>query len=163
MSERAAPIWSIRRAIPSDLEGVDQLQRRLKRPLRSDSVISEYFVAVVEQRIVGCAAVRKRGGVGYLYGLAVEKPWRRMGIGHALTEMRLEWLRARSIVSAFVLAMFWNIRFFKKHGFHLTSREKGKELKHLHSDFADPWSTRSALLFVNLSSPLACSGGRKNK
>ncbi len=161
MKKPQEAILSIRRATAADAEGVNELQKILNRPLRSDSVISEYFVAVSEQRIVGCAAVRERGGVGYLYGLAVEKSWRRMGIGHALTDMRLEWLRGQNVVSAFVMAMFWNIKFFKKHGFSLTNRQNVKELKHLHSDFSDRWSRRSSLLFVNLSSSsLAIPGAR---
>ena len=157
------PIWSIRRATGRDSEDVNQLQKNLRRPQRSDSVISEYFVAVSEQRIVGCAAVRERDGIGYLYGLAVEKSWRRMGIGHALTTTRLEWLRGRNILSGFVLAMFWNIRFFKKHGFRLTNREKVNDLQQLHGDFCDLWSKRSALLFVDLSSSSPKRPGARSK
>lgn len=153
--------WPIRRATADDDESIGELQERLNRPSRSDSIISEYFVAVSEQRIVGCAAVRELDAVGYLYGLTVDKPWRRLGIGHALTEVRLEWLRGQNVESAFVMAMFWNIKFFKKHGFSLANRQKVKELKHLHSDFSDRWSRRSSLLFVNLaSSSFAISGAR---
>jgi N-acetylglutamate synthase-like GNAT family acetyltransferase len=102
------------------------------------------------QQIVGCAAVRKRGYVGYLYGLTVDKPWRRQGIGHALTRARLEWLRNEQVQSAFVMAMFWNIRFFRKHGFILTNRRTIGAVQSLHSDFSDGWSRRSALLFIDL-------------
>jgi N-acetylglutamate synthase-like GNAT family acetyltransferase len=95
---------------------------------------------------MGCAAVRKDGEVGYLYGLAVDKAWRRQGIGHALTQERLDWLRNEAAKSAYVLAMFWNVRFFKKHGFELTDRSLARELGQLHGDFSQSWSARSALL-----------------
>jgi len=100
--------------------------------------------------VIGCAAVRKNGNVGYLYGLAVEKAWRRRGIGHALTRERLNWLRAEAAKSAYVLAMFWNVRFFKKHGFELADRSLLRELAHLYDDFSQSWSARSALLQCRL-------------
>ena len=161
MDKLGQPAWSIRRATARDHEGVVELQKRLNRPSRSNSVIREYFLAINEQRIVGCAAVRKSGNRGYLYGLAVDKPWRRRGVGHALTQKRLDWLRGQNVVSAFVMAMFWNVRFFKKHGFIVTKKGAMTELKQLHSDFKDSWSTRSALLVADLSlSSLAVSGTR---
>ena len=106
--------WLIRRATADDRKSVDDLQKRLHRPLRSDSAIQEYFLAVSAQKIVGCAAVRKRNNLGYLYSLLVDKPWRRRGIGHALTQRRLDWLRDEKVFSVFVMAMFWSIKFFRK-------------------------------------------------
>ena len=144
------PAWSIRRAKSTDWKSIQELQQRLNRPLRTDSVASEYFVAVSGAHIVGCAAVRKRGGIGYLYGLAVDKPWRRQGIGHALTEARLHWLREHATQVAFVMAMFWNIKFFRKHDFSLADRNGIAALDRLHSDFVDSWSRRSALLSVDI-------------
>lgn len=91
-----------------------------------------------------------RANLGYLYGLAVAKDWRRRGIGHALTQERLDWLASKSIKSVYVLAMFWNIRFFKKHGFVLVDRKIFSDLSHLHEDFSDRWSRRSALLRCDL-------------
>src|SRR5271165_6383179 len=110
MTKPAQTRWSIRRAITEDAKAVNELQERVNRPSRSSSLICEYFVAVSEQEIVGCAAVRKRGTLGYLYGLAVDKSWRRNGIGHALTQKRLDWLWHQSVSAVFVMAMFWNIR-----------------------------------------------------
>jgi N-acetylglutamate synthase-like GNAT family acetyltransferase len=142
--------WSIRRASKTDAAALARLHRAAKRPNRRDSVPSEFFVAETYGGIVGCAGVRKCDRVGYLYGLAVEKCWRRRGIGHALTERRLDWLCKEGVGSAFVLAMFWNIRFFKKHGFELANREVKKELIGIHGDFVEDWSSRSTLLVVGL-------------
>jgi N-acetylglutamate synthase-like GNAT family acetyltransferase len=151
MSEPGHPSWSIRKATSSDLDAVTDIQKRTNRPARSDSVVSEYFVAVSGLRIVGCAAVRKRAKIGYLYGLAVDKAWRRQGIGHALTCVRLNWLCTQRATSALVLAMFWNVKFFKKHGFILTNKSTFARLERLHRDFSDRWSTRSALLVLDLA------------
>jgi N-acetylglutamate synthase-like GNAT family acetyltransferase len=153
--------WSIRRATARDHDAVKEFQARARRPSRSDSVITEYFVAVSETKIVGCAAVRKRGQVGYLYGLVVDERWRRRGIGHALTQKRLDWLHDRNVTLGFVMAMFWNIRFFKKHGFVLTPKRNHQELENLHRDFTDRWSARSALLVSHLSSSSPASRGRQ--
>jgi N-acetylglutamate synthase-like GNAT family acetyltransferase len=136
---------------------------RVNRPCRSDSVISEYFIEESEQGIVGCAAVRKQDNRGYLYGLAVDKSWRRKGIGHTLTQKRLDWLGAQGVALAFVMSMFWNVRFFKKHGFSLTNKATTAELKGLHNDFSDNWSSRSALLVVDLSSSVLGVSGTRGK
>jgi N-acetylglutamate synthase-like GNAT family acetyltransferase len=138
--------WKIRRALDSDHHAILALHNALNRPPRGDSRTSEYFIASIEESVIGCAAVRKDGDVGYLYGLAVDKAWRRQGIGHALTKERLDWLRNEAANSAYVLAMFWNVRFFKKHGFELTDRSLVPQLGQLHGDFLQSWSVRSALL-----------------
>lgn len=152
MSQPGHTLWSIRRAESGDTDAVTELQKRTNRPARSDSVVSEYFVAVAGTSIIGCAAVRKRRDVGYLYGLVVDKSWRRQGIGHALTWKRLNWLHRQRAKSALVLAMFWNVRFFKKDGFRLADKSTFAKLDRLHSDFSDKWSARSALLICDLSS-----------
>lgn len=150
MDEARHAIWTIRRATANDGHDIVQLQESLHRPARSDSPILEYFVAESEGKIIGCAAVRKQNSLGYLYGLVVDKPWRRKGVGHALTQQRLDWLRYENVLSVFVLAMFWNIKFFKKHRFTLTDKVNSRGLAQLHRDFIDPWTNRSALLFLEL-------------
>ena len=163
MTKTTVSTWSIRRATADDHNTVHDLQKRLHRPPRSDSVILEYFVAVSNHKIVACAAVRKRNDLGYLYGLLVDQPWRRNGIGHALTQKRLDWLRDEDVLSVFVMAMFWNVKFFKKHGFTLVHKREVPRLAQLHSDFADRWSNRSALLYLALSSRAPSPGGTKRR
>lgn len=143
--------WTIRRATQADSKRISSFQRLLNRPQRSESIASEYFLAEVDGEIIGCAAVRSREGTGYLYGLVVSKQWRRHGVGHALTHCRLDWLCERAAVKAFVLAMFWNIRFFKRHGFELADRRMKPSLANLHQDFVDKWSLHSVLLMVDLN------------
>src|SRR5437868_2258298 len=84
--------WLIRRATEDDLQAIVRFHEVQHRPPRSDSITLEYFIAESLGNIVGCAAVRARGQFGYLYGLAVDKAWRRQGIGHSLTQHRLDWL-----------------------------------------------------------------------
>lgn len=141
---------TIRRATEADSKAIRSFQDEVNRPRRSDSIASEYFLAEMSGNILGCAAVRLREQIGYLYGLAVSKPWRRHGIGHALTACRLDWLRETEAVSAFVLAMFWNIGFFKQHGFERIDPRQKRDLGSLHQDFVDKWSARSVLLVSNL-------------
>lgn len=155
--------WSIRRAAADDCKGIAELQGRSRRPSRTDSATREYFVAERDHKIIGCAAVRKQNRLGYLYGLVVDKLWRRKGLGHALTQERLDWLRNEGVLSVYVLAMFWNIKFFKKHGFTLADKEKAHGLAELHNDFEDPWSSRSALLFLEFSSQRCTAQGNKTR
>ena len=141
--------WEIRRATDLDLDDVTAFQRSLNRPQRSENILSEYFLAEVKGEIIGCAAVRIREGVGYLYGLAVSKAWRRRGVGFELTQCRLNWLRKNAAFKAFVLTMFWNTRFFKRQGFELADRRLKASLATLHQDFADKWASHSVLLVLN--------------
>lgn len=153
MRQGVQDTWTIRTATDADAKAITCFHRLLNRPQRSDSISSEYFLAETDGKIVGCGAVRARGQLGYLYGLAVEKSWRRRGIGHTLTNRRLDWLRETGVDSVFVLVMFWNIRFFKRHGFTLADRLRKRELVSLHQDFIDKWSARSVLLVADLCQP----------
>ncbi len=145
--------WTIRRATDADSGAIKCFHQLLNRPQRSDSIASEYFLAERTGNIVGCAAVRTQGPLGYLYGLAVTKSCRRGGIGHALTSRRLDWLRETEAESAFVLAMFWNIGFFRQHGFELANSHLKRDLQSLHQDFIEKWSIRSVLLVADLRRP----------
>ena len=142
--------WHIRRATEADSEAIANFLERQHRPKRSDSVVSEYFIAESLGKIVGCVAAQDKGRFGYLYGLAVEKSWRRRGIGHALTQHGLDWLREKGADSVFTLVMFWNIRFVKQHGFELADRHMKQDLGNLHQDFIDKWNARSVLLVADL-------------
>jgi N-acetylglutamate synthase-like GNAT family acetyltransferase len=142
---------SFRRAVRSDARGIGRLQSLSRRPKRADSRVCDYFVVEQDEVIVACAGLRCRRGVGYLYGLTVHPRWRRHGIGHALTSRRLDVLRKRNLDDAYVLAMFWNVRFFKSHGFRLIDRKNARDLAWLHSDFSEAWCRHSALLFASLS------------
>ena len=148
-AQKVSENFKIRHASYGDWSAILALHHSMNRPVRTDSVASEYFVAITDS-IVGCGAARKKGNIGYLYGLAVDKLWRRQGIGHTLTQRRLDWLGGQGVTSVFVFAMFWNVRFFRKHGFELASKSLLPTLQDLHGDFSQRWSTRSALLSCNL-------------
>lgn len=143
----------LRKAKRLDFPSIIELNHLTKRPERTDTRFSEYFVAETTTGIVGCAALRCRRRLAYLYGLTVHPLWRRKGIGHTLTDLRLEIARAKQNHSAFVLAMFWNVKFFKRHGFALAQKQRTAQLRWLHQDFDDKWSRYSALLCVSLAPP----------
>jgi N-acetylglutamate synthase-like GNAT family acetyltransferase len=140
----------IRRATSRDFSNISKLNDLTKRPQRTDSRFQEYFIAESGGDFVGCAAFRCRRDAGYLYGLTVHPSWRRRGIGHALTERRLEAVRSNGIRTTFVFAMFWNVKFFERHGFLVTPKSRTLELRWLHNDFEERWCRRSALLVLSL-------------
>jgi len=140
---------AIRQATSHDFAMISKLNLLTKRPQRTDLQLHEYLVAEINSELVGCAALRCRRDSGYLYGLTVHPDWRRQGIGHSLTDRRLEAIRAQGLHHAVVFAMFWNVKFFKRHGFVLTNRSRASELRWLHKDFEDAWCRRSALLSLS--------------
>jgi amino-acid N-acetyltransferase len=140
---------TIRRASSRDFHSISKLNLLTKRPQRTDLRSPEYLIAEIDGELVGCAALRCRRDCGYLYGLTVHPNWRRQGIGHSLTDQRLEAIRAQGLQHAFVFAMFWNVKFFKRHGFALTDRSRASQLRWLHMDFEDAWCRRSALLSLS--------------
>jgi N-acetylglutamate synthase-like GNAT family acetyltransferase len=143
-------LWRLSRAREEDWPAIVALQSAEHRPKHEGSRVSEYFVAKVGDDLVGCVAGRHSGGIGYLYGLVVGKNWRRRGIGHALTDKCLSHLQTRNASQVLALAMFWNVRFFKRHNFIVVKRSTFPGLMDLHGDFCEAWGCHSALLCVKL-------------
>jgi N-acetylglutamate synthase-like GNAT family acetyltransferase len=140
----------IRPAGRSDVREIRDLYRLTGRPRRGAVRCAEYFVAVKDRRVVGCAAVRPAGDGGYLYGLAVHPDYRRKRIGSALTVARLRRVRQDGGTVAIVLAMFWNMRFFKRLGFKLVRRDLLPPTLRRIADLRNPIYRRSAVLSHDL-------------
>jgi N-acetylglutamate synthase-like GNAT family acetyltransferase len=147
-------VLELRKARRSEWPAVLHLQSEEKRPPRKDSQVSDYFVALDRGILVGCVGVREQEETGYLYGLVVAKKWRRRGIGHALVGNCIAVLQKNGMKRVYLLAMFWNIRFFSKHGFSLVDRQLRPQLASLHVDFVENWARRSALLCLTLRAQL---------
>jgi N-acetylglutamate synthase-like GNAT family acetyltransferase len=141
---------SIRPALPAESREIRRIHSDLHRPKRPVRV-AEYLVATDSERVLGCAAVRMFPGGGYLYGLAVERKSQRSGIGSALTGARVDLIRAKGQSIAVVLAMFWNVKFFRNLGFIGVRRnELPSAVKRL-SDFRNPAYKHSAVLWQKLA------------
>jgi N-acetylglutamate synthase-like GNAT family acetyltransferase len=135
----------VRPAMVNDRLAIRRIYRSLNRPGRR-VWISEYLVAEGNDQILGCAAVRKFPQGGYLYGLAVLRDAQRSGIGTALTRARVDAIRTSGGDLAVVMAMFWNVGFFRKLGFATTPREELPLTVRRLSDFRNPIYKRSAIL-----------------
>lgn len=140
---------SIRHASPEEVKEIRKIHGELHRPKRPVRA-SEYLVAVDSQRVVACAAVRMFKGGGYLYGLAVERKSQRCGVGAALTRARMDLIRERGESLAVVLAMFWNVNFFRKLGFQTVRREELPAAVRRIADFRKPEYKHSAVLWQAL-------------
>jgi N-acetylglutamate synthase-like GNAT family acetyltransferase len=150
-ANRPAIAYRIRKARKPDWPKIVRLNSHHNRPGRQDSTVFDYLVAIVTREIVGAAAIRLNGTTGYLYGLVVASGWRRNGIGHALTDACLERVRDFGAERVFAFAMFWNIRFFRQHGFAPIKRASLAEPNLLHGDFSEEWCQHSTLLCADLS------------
>jgi predicted N-acetyltransferase YhbS len=82
----------------------------------------------------------------YFYGLSVRRKWQRQGIGSLLMEARLDATRSGHAEYAVALVMFWNSRFFRKHGFTPVKRNLLPESALHHPDLTNPAYTRSAAM-----------------
>jgi N-acetylglutamate synthase-like GNAT family acetyltransferase len=140
----------IRRADRLDVPKIRALYRLTGRPERSIR-LAEYFVAEQNGLIAGCAAVRQVRDGGYLYGLAVHPSYRRQGIGSALTVARLQEISTGHGTTAIVLAMFWNVSFFKRLGFKLVRRDGLPNQFRRLADLRAPLYKRSAVLSQQLT------------
>ena len=136
----------IRAAEPSDGGAIRRIHHALKRPKRPLRT-SEYLVAADANGVIGCAAVRMFRGGGYLYGLAVRRQSQHVGVGSALTCARIEWIRQRHQPFAVVLAMFWNVGFFRKLGFVSIRRDRLPSCVRRLADFRNPRYKHSAVLW----------------
>src|SRR3954468_3701092 len=84
----------IRPASADDMEWIRSFGILTRRPARQTIRWCEYFVAQIGKERVGCSAVERVTAGGYFYGLSVHPDYRRSGIGSALTEVRVERVRA---------------------------------------------------------------------
>lgn len=144
-------IWLARSAALRDRKAIQRLQATENRPQRRELNVAEYIVASIGGEIVGCIAARCVDGIGYIYGLVVAKQWRKMGIGHFLTQRCIEQVVRAGATKVYILSMFWNVRFFKKHGFALVARSAILQLVMIHQDFGEAWGNRSALLCLTVT------------
>jgi N-acetylglutamate synthase-like GNAT family acetyltransferase len=142
--------FRIRKAHKRDWQRIAGLHSSHNRPIRRDPSISDYFVAFASDELIGTSAVHFKSDTGYLYGLVVARQWRKQGIGHALLYACLDHLRKARVKRVLALVMFWNIRFFRKHGFTLIKRTSIPAAVDIHEDFTQEWSRHSALLCADL-------------
>jgi N-acetylglutamate synthase-like GNAT family acetyltransferase len=133
-----------------DVELIRSIHVELNRPLRDAYWASEYLIAWLDGLAVGCAATTVYAEGGYFYGLAVRRGWRRQGIGGQLMEARIGALRALGAEYAVALAMFWNSRFFRSHGFEPVKREVLPTSAMHHLDLVNPAYRRSAVMLRRL-------------
>ena len=143
-------MFDVSSARSGDISQIQESYLALRRPKRPDLRLEDYLVARHCGSLVGCAAVQlvmlDSGLEGYLYGLAVRKEFQRKGIGAALTEARMERVRANDGTRGIALAMFWNIGFFKKLGFETVRRHDLLPAILELPDFVDVRYRRSAVV-----------------
>jgi N-acetylglutamate synthase-like GNAT family acetyltransferase len=136
----------IRRAAVKDLEIIGYIQCQLNRPPRSECNPEEYIIACYGDEAVGCAATSLYAEGAYFYGLAVMREWQRKGIGSLLMHARFSALDTQYTSYAVALVMFWNSRFFRKHGFIPVKRNGLPGSAFHHSDLTNPAYSRSATM-----------------
>jgi N-acetylglutamate synthase-like GNAT family acetyltransferase len=140
----------ITKAREQDCDTIRKIQSELRRPFRADCKASEYLIAWLDGTAVGCAGTALHLDGSYFYGLAVKREWQRQGIGSQLMAARFQAIRALQLEYAVALVMFWNSRFFRKHGFTPVKRNLLPASALHHADLIDPAYARSAAMLCPL-------------
>jgi N-acetylglutamate synthase-like GNAT family acetyltransferase len=136
-----------------DSDTIYKIHRELRRPSRTDCDPNEYLIAWHDGIALGCAGTALFAEGGYFYGLAVRRAWQRQGIGSRLMEARLDMLRALHAEYAVAMMMFWNSRFFRKHGFAPVKRNLLPLSALHHPDLTNPLYRRSAVMLFEIECP----------
>jgi N-acetylglutamate synthase-like GNAT family acetyltransferase len=143
----------IRQAREQDCEQIRSIHCKINRPLREQYRVGEFLIAWAEESAIACAATAVHLEGGYFYGLAVKREWQRRGVGSELMEARLVALRRLEAEYAIALVMFWNSRFFRKHGFAPVKRSDLAPSAWGHADLTNPAFRRSAVMLRSLKRP----------
>jgi len=134
-SDSSLPPFEVRHAIESDLEGLEAFiqpfveQGRLLPRTTSElrTLIQSCYVALVNNEIVGCAALEVYSPkLAEIRSLAVASGARRIGIGRALVQACVN--RARELRILEVMAITSSEDFFKACGFDFTLPGEKKAL-----------------------------------
>lgn len=89
--------------------------------------VSEWFVAIVDDQVVGYSGLLQVGTEGHITNLAVERAQRRHGIGRMLLERLIEAARQRGIEALTLEVRESNeaaIQLYEKFGFRVLGRRK---------------------------------------
>ncbi len=89
--------------------------------------VSEWFVALEKDQVVGYAGLLQVGGEGHVTNLAVEREHRRRGIGEMLLGRLVEAARQRGIEGLALEVRKSNeaaIQLYEKHGFRVVGHRK---------------------------------------
>jgi len=97
----------------------------LREPLGMGSIVevfpfeaeSWHFVALVDERVVGCALFHPRGDEGRLFQMAVLEEYRGRGIGKALVAFLEETARERNLETVFLHARDYAVSFYSQCGY----------------------------------------------
>jgi predicted N-acetyltransferase YhbS len=77
----------------------------------------------------------------------VRRESQRKGVGSALTQARIDLLTRNRRRLAVVLAMFWNVKFFRRLGFQSVRRDLLPARVQALADFRNPLYKHSAILW----------------
>jgi predicted N-acetyltransferase YhbS len=114
----------IERATHDDYWLIQQIVESANLP--SDNVHSTPFLIARKDQIpVGVIGYSiEREGWVHVRSLSVRKSFRRQGIGEALIQALVDYLKTRDDATVLiVMCMYWNIRFYKNRGFQRISSQ----------------------------------------
>ena len=114
----------IQRAQPSDRDEVVRLVEQNNLPLAGlEQHLSTTFVARVDGRIVGAAALEVYADGALLRSVAVAPELQRRGVGHQLTDAAIELAKETGAPAVYLLTTTAE-RFFPKFGFERIGRNE---------------------------------------
>ena len=118
------PAHSVRRARTADVRSIARLVSGYvgegillgKQPVTFYEDVQEFQVAEAGEDVIGCGALHVMWeDLAEVRSLAVERAWRRRGVGHTLLQALLE--QARELGARRVFCLTFETEFFSRHGF----------------------------------------------
>lgn len=110
-------------------------------------LVRGFWCAKVGNRIVGCGGINFiNQDTAVLTHIAVEKEFRRQGIGTALISRCLDYARDMKVRHIALITMYYLFRRFKKHGFRVVRRATLTEPLSSYPDFTSKRYMKCAVM-----------------
>lgn len=143
---------TICRADKRHLSDINRLIVETKIGEPMDNLDGKFWFMKVNNRVVACVGIKIiNENIAILIHLAVEKPYRRQGIGMALFNHAINHLRAQGITTVALITMYYHFNRFKKRGFKTMPRKLLPELIKGHWMFTSKRYMKCAAMIQNYS------------
>jgi N-acetylglutamate synthase-like GNAT family acetyltransferase len=126
---------------------INRLLRETKISNDYDGPLTNFWVAKVGDRVVGCGGFDViNDSAACLIHLAVEKEFRKQGIASALINKKIEEARKRDIHRLALCTMYYRFNFFKRRGFRVVRRADLPEDLKSYSQFTEKRYMKCAVM-----------------
>jgi len=141
----------VRLASQGDWRAIKSLLEEGHLPLEgAREHLSEYFVALIDDIIVGCAGLERYGNIALLRSVAVAPLMKGKGIGKLLSDRLLQEAKQARIATLYLLT-FTAEEYFAKRGFVCQPLESAPSLLRASAEFQGACPDSAVLMSLSIS------------